>query len=90
MKQHPAVWKELATVAEGDQTFRIDGICPWDHNWERLGLQLVNLPNLAFPDQLYERDVYRISNREQQIEFCAFEVSANAWRFWVHKTKAAA
>ncbi len=90
MKKHPAVWKELTTVAEGDQAFRIDGICPWEHDWERLGLQLVNLPNLAFPDKLYERDVYRISLGEQQLEFCAFEVSANVWRLWVPQSTAAA
>jgi len=90
MKQHPAIWRELTTVTEGDPDFRLDGVCPWEHNWEDLGRQLVNLPNLSFPDQLYERHVYRIKAGEQQLELCAFEVSANVWRFWVPKSRAAA
>lgn len=86
MKQHTAIWRELATVADGDASFFIEGVCPWEHAWEELGLMLVNLPNLAFPDKLYEREVYRISAGEKILEFCAFEVSANAWRFWVPRT----
>ncbi|MCZ8158614.1 MAG: hypothetical protein O9256_01820 [Rhizobiaceae bacterium] len=83
MKRHPAVWKELGTTSEFDSDLLLEAVSPWEQKWECLGLHQVNLPNLAFPGQLYERQVYRIHANGRPIEFCAFEVSANVWRFWV-------
>lgn len=83
MKSHPAVWRVLGTTAESDGDLLLEGVSPWAQKWERLGAHEVNLPNLAFPGQLYEREVYRINAKGRSIEFCAFEVSANVWQFWV-------
>jgi hypothetical protein len=84
MEKHFAVWRIVATASQFDDSFLLGGVCPWDHEWKSLGNQLVNLPNISFPDQLYEREIYRIQAGGLEVEFCAVEGPAYVWQFWAH------
>ena len=82
MKRNTNKWKFLEACADG-QTFKIEGINVWGKNW----INQKESAEVTDPKYGGKRSfsVYKIKEKEKEIEFAAGEFSNCVWGFYVRK-----
>lgn len=75
-------WDVVGVVFEGDE-IAIGGLNPWEHKWQALGYEAVELAHPSYPRQRHRMFVYEIEHEETKVTFAAGELSANVWGFYV-------
>jgi len=75
-------WRNVGIVMD-DQPIHVDGLNPWQHEWQTTDQPDIELPHPSYPNQLHRMTVYQIANGTKMVVFAAGELSPNVWGFFV-------
>jgi hypothetical protein len=66
-------WISCGIVIEGDP-IDVDGVNPWDHQWESIEQPPFELPHPAYPRQRHKMWIYEIEDGGKKVVFAAGEL----------------
>lgn len=75
-------WRAVGMCWDGDP-FDLEGLNPWEHEWERSGPQRIVVAHPEYPAQRHDVDVWVIRATDRVVRFAAGEMSNLAWAFFV-------
>jgi hypothetical protein len=76
-------WEFVGACVDG-QTFTIDGVDVWSHNWVRREEQTASVIDPAY-GRPFTFHVYEIEAGKKKVIFAAGEFSACMWGFYIPK-----
>lgn len=65
------------------EEFDLDGLNPWEYEWEHSEPERIVVAHSAYPAQRHEIDVWVIRAPDRVVRFAAGEMSNLAWAFFV-------
>ncbi len=65
------------------EDFDLDGLNPWQHEWECSDPERIVVAHPAYPSQRYDVEVWAIRAPDRVVRFAAGEMSNLAWAFFV-------
>lgn len=65
------------------EEFDLDGLNPWEHEWQRSDPDRVVVAHPQYPSQRHDVEVWVIRAPDRVVRFAAGEMSNSAWAFFV-------